>query len=308
MRLIALTTLALLLTADLSRAQPQFPGKTVRIVVPYPAGGGTDVLGRLLADQLARKWGQSVIVENSGGAAGNIGAAEVFRAAPDGHTLMVAAPGPIATNSFLYKDMPFDPKRWSAIALLTTGPYVLVLRKSFDGSTVRDFIARAKANPDRITAAVQLEMLAGIKTTQVPYRGLSPAINDLIAGHVDLMFDTPTTALPLHRDGKVRIIATGTPERLREASDIPTIAEAGVSGYRAITWYALVGPPNMATPLIARINRDVTEILSRADVVERVRAIQMEPSLRTPEQSAAFFADESELWGKVIKQANIPLQ
>lgn len=321
MRLIALTTLALLLTTDLSRAQPlQYPTKTVRIVVPYPAGGGTDVLGRLLADLLARKWGQSAIVENSGGAAGNIGAAEVFRAPPDGHTLMVAAPGPIATNSFLYKDMPFDSKRWSAIALLTTGPYVLVLRKSFDGSNVRDLVARAKANPDRITAAipgvgsiahlatVQLEMLAGIKTTQVPYRGLSPAINDLIAGHVDLMFDTPTTALPLHRDGKVKIIATGTPERLREAPDIPTIAEAGVSGYRAITWYALVGPPNMAAPLVARINSDVADILSRTDVVERVRAIQMEPSVRTPEQSAAFFAEEAELWSKVIKQANIPLQ
>ena len=321
MRLIALTTLALLLTADLSGAQPlQYPTRTVRVVVPYPAGGGTDVLGRLLADQLARKWEQSAIVENSGGAAGNIGAAEVFRAAPDGHTLMVASPGPIATNRFLYKDMPFDSKRWSAIALLTTGPYVLVLRKSFEGATVRDFIARAKANPDRITAAipgvgsiahlatVQLEMLAGIKTTQVPYRGLSPAINDLIAGHVDLMFDTPTTALPLHRDGKVKIIATGTPERLPEASEIPTIAEAGVAGYRAITWYALVGPPNMAAPLIARINRDVAEILNRADVVERVRAIQMEPSIRTPEQSAAFFVDEAELWGKVIRQANIPLQ
>jgi tripartite-type tricarboxylate transporter receptor subunit TctC len=320
MRLIALTILAVVLAANNSRAQLQFPGKTVRLVVPYPAGGGTDVLGRLLADQLARKWGQSVIVENSGGAAGNIGAAEVFRAAPDGHTLMVAAPGPIATNSFLYKDMPFDPKRWSAIALLTTGPYVLVLRKSFEGSNVSDLVAKAKASPDRITAAipgvgsiahlatVQLEMLAGIKTTLVPYRGLSPAINDLIAGHVDLMFDTPTTALPLHRDGKVKIIATGTPERLREASDIPTLAEAGVAGYRAITWYALVGPPNMAAPLVARINGDVAEILSRADVVERVRAIQMEPSVRTPEQSAAFFADESELWGKVIRQANIPLQ
>jgi len=321
MRLIALTTLALLVTADLSHAQPpQYPTRTVRIVVPYPAGGGTDVLGRLLADQLARKWGQSVIVENSGGAAGNIGAAEVFRAAADGHTLMIAAPGPIATNSFLYKDMPFDPKRWSAIALLTTGPYVLVLRKSFEGSTVRDLIARAKANPDKITVAtpgvgsiahlatVQLEMLAGIKLTQVPYRGLSVAINDIIAGHVDLMFDTPTTALPLHRDGKVKIIATGTAERVREFPDIPTIAESGVPGYRTITWYALVGPPDVPAPLIARINRDVAEILGRAEVAERVRAIQMEPAIRTPEQSAAFFAEETELWGKVIRQANIPLQ
>src|SRR5262245_8625541 len=320
MRLIALTTLALLVTADLSHAQPQYPTKTVRIVVPYPAVGGTDVLGRLLADKRARKWGQSVIVENSGGAAGNIGAAEVFRAAPDGHTLMVAAPGPIATNSFLYKDMPFDPKRWSAVALLTTGPYVLVLRRSFEGSTVRDLVAHAKANPDKITAAtpgvgsiahlatVQLEMLAGIKVTQVPYRGLSVAINDIIAGHVDLMFDTPTTALPLHRDGKVKIVATGTAERVREFPEIPTIAESGVPGYRTITWYALVGPPNLPAPLVARINRDVAEIFGRAEVAERVRAIQMEPAVRTPEQSAAFFAEEAELWGKVIRQANIPLQ
>jgi len=320
MRLIALTTLALLLTADASRAQPQYPVRTVRIVVPYPAGGGTDILGRLLADQLGRKWAQSVIVENIGGAAGNIGAAEVFRAAADGHTLMVAAPGPIATNSFLYKDMPFDPKRWSAIALLTTGPYVLVLRKSFQVSTVQDLIAQAKASPDKITAAtpgvgsvahlatVQLEMLAGIKTTQVPYRGLSPAINDIIAGHVDLMFDTPTTALALHRDGKVKIVATGTPERLRELPDIPTIAESGVPGYRAITWYALVGPPNMPAPLVERINRDVAEILGRAEVAERIRAIQMEPAVRAPAQSATFFAEEAELWGKVIRQANIPLQ
>ena len=128
------------------RAQAQFPSKTVRIVVPYPAGGGTDILGRFLADQLGRKWNQSVIVENIGGAAGNIGAADVFRAAPDGHTLLVTSPGPVATNSFLYKDMPYDPKRWTAIALLATGPYVLTMRKSFEGATVKDLIARAKAS------------------------------------------------------------------------------------------------------------------------------------------------------------------
>jgi tripartite-type tricarboxylate transporter receptor subunit TctC len=290
----------------------------VRIVVPYPAGGGTDILGRLIADQLSRKWGQSVVVENIGGAAGNIGAADVFRAAPDGHTLMVTSPGPVATNSFLYKDMSYDPKRWTAIALLATGPYVLVLRKSFEGSTVKDLIAQAKASPGKITAAtpgvgsvghlatVQLEMLADIKTVQVPYRGLSPAVNDIIAGHVDLMFDTPTTSLPLHREGKVKIIATGTPERVREFPEIPT--EAGVPGYRAVTWYAMVAPPSMAVQLARRINSDVAEILARAEVAERVRAIQMQPVIKTPVESAQFFADEAELWGKVIKQANIPMQ
>ena len=151
-------------------------------------------------------------------------------------------------------------------------------------------------------------MLAGIKTNQVPYRGLSPAVNDIIAGHVDLMFDTPTTSLPLHRDGKVKIIATGTPERVREFPEIPTIAESGVPGYRAVTWYAMVAPPGMAAALVERINRDVVELLARPDIVERVRAIQMEAVTRTSAESARFFAEEAELWGKVIKQANIPLQ
>src|SRR5262249_51634262 len=157
--------------------------------VPYPAGGGTDILGRLLADTLARKWGQSVIVENIGGGAGNIGAAGGFRAAPDGHTPMGTSPGAIAPHNLPFKDKPHDPKRWTAIALLATGPYVLTLRKSFEGSTVKDLVAYAKANPGKITAAhpgigsighlatVELEMLADIKTLQVPYRGLSPAVN-----------------------------------------------------------------------------------------------------------------------------------
>ena len=308
-----------LLAIGTSRAQDDFPSRAVRVVVPYPAGGGTDVLGRFVADQLSRKWRQPVTIENIGGAAGNIGGAAVARSAPDGYTLMVAAPGPIATNHFLYKDLPYDPTRLTPIALLTTGAYVLVLRRTFEGSTVKDLVAYAKANPGKVTAAtpgaggiahlgtVQLEMLAGIKTLVVPYRGLAPAVNDLIAGHVDLMFDTPTTSLPLHRDGKVKIIATGTPERVREFPEIPTIAET-LPGYRCVTWYALVGPPQMPAALADRINTDVNEILARPDIVERVRAFQMEPAPATRSETARFFAEESELWGKVISQANLPPQ
>ncbi len=305
------------LTCDrAAQAQQTFPNRAVRIVIPYPAGGGTDTIGRLLADQLSRKWGQPVVVENVGGAAGNVGAAQVFKAAPDGHTLMVASPGPIATNAFLYKDMPFDPARWTSIALLATGPYVLVLRKNFDGATVKDLIARAKAAPGKITAAtpgigsvghlatVQLEMLGGIKTTQVPYRGLSPAVNDIIAGHVDLMFDTPTTALPLHREGRVKIVATGTTERVDEFPDIPTIAET-LPGYRSVTWYAMTAPPGMSAELADRINRDVNDILGRKDVAERVRGIQMRPITWSRAAAATFFGEETQLWGRVIKQANI---
>jgi tripartite-type tricarboxylate transporter receptor subunit TctC len=318
--LIALATLLAAPPADNARAQEAYPSRVVRIVVPYPAGGGTDTLARLLADQLGRKWGQSAIVENVGGAAGNIGAAEVARAAPDGYTLLLASPGPIATNSFLYKDMGYDPARWVPIALLATGPYVLVLRTSFEGSTVKELIARAKANPGKITSAtpgigsvghlstVQLEMLAGIKTVQVPYRGLGQAINDIIAGHVDMMFDTPTTSLPLHRDGKVKIVAVGTSERVRELPEVPTVAEAGLPGYRAVTWYAMVAPPQTPAALADKINRDVVEILSHPEVAEKVRGIQMAPVTRTRAEAAKFFVEETELWGKVIKQANIPMQ
>ncbi len=317
--LMTLAVLAIVLPTH-AISQDTFPSRLVRIVVPYPAGGGTDTLARLIADQLGRKWGQSAIVENIGGAAGNIGAAEVARAAPDGYTLLLASPGPIATNGFLYKDMPYDPARWTPIALLATGPYVLVLRKSFEGATVKDLIARAKANPGKITAAtpgigsvghlstVQLEMLADIKTVHVPYRGLGPAINDIIAGHVDLMFDTPTTSVTLHRDGKLKIVAVGTTERLRELPDVPTVAESGVPGFRAVTWYAMVAPPQTPAVLADRINRDVVDILGRADFVEKAHGIQMEPVTKSRAEAAKFFAEETELWGKVIKQAGIPPQ
>jgi tripartite-type tricarboxylate transporter receptor subunit TctC len=316
---MALAVLGIALAAGTGRAQDAFPSRLVRIVVPYPPGGGTDTLARLLAEHLGRKWGQSAIVENIGGAAGNIGSAEVARAAPDGYTLLLASPGPIATNSFLYKEMPYDPARWVPIALLATGPYVLVLRKSFEGSTVKELIARAKANPGKITAAtpgvgsvgqlstVQLEMLADIRMVQVPYRGLGPAINDIIAGHVDLMFDTPVTAVGLHREGRLKIVGVGTSERLRELPEVPTIAET-LPGYRAVTWYAMVAPPQTPAALADRINRDLNEILGRPDFVEKARAIQMEPATKSRTEAAKFFAEETELWGKVIKAANIPPQ
>jgi tripartite-type tricarboxylate transporter receptor subunit TctC len=318
--LAALAALAAVLPTYESCAQEGYPTRLVRIVVPYPPGGGTDTLARLLADQLSRKWGQPTVVENIGGAAGNIGAAEVARAIPDGYTLLLTSPGPIATNSFLYKEMGYDPARWVPIALLATGPYVLVLRKTFEPSTVADLIARAKANPGKITSAtpgvgsvghlstVQLEMLAGIKTMQIPYRGLGHAINDIIAGHVDMMFDTPTTSLALHRDGKVKIVAVGTTQRVPELPEVPTVAESGLPGYRAVTWYAMVAPRQTPAAVADKINRDVVEVLARADVAEKARGIQMEPVTKSRAEAAQFFVDETELWGKVIKQANIPLQ
>ncbi len=151
-------------------------------------------------------------------------------------------------------------------------------------------------------------MLAGIRTVHVPYRGLGPATNDLVAGHVNMMFDTPTTALALHRDGKLKIVATGTSERVRDLPDIPTVAEAGVAGYRSMTWYAMVAPPQTPAALADQINRDVVDIFSRAEFAAKVRSIQMEPSLKDRTEAARFFAEEAQLWGRVIREANIPMQ
>jgi tripartite-type tricarboxylate transporter receptor subunit TctC len=312
--------LALAFPNHSARAADSFPSRMVKIVVPYPAGGGTDLLARVLADQLSRKWGQSVIVENVGGAGGNIGAGQVARAAPDGYTLLLASPGPISTNTFMYKEMPYDPAKWVPISLLATAPYVLVLRKSFDGTSVKDVIAQAKADPGKLTSAtpgvgsvgqlstVELEMLADINILQVPYKGLSPAVNDMIAGHIDMMFDMLATSLPLHQDNKVKIVAVGGTERVKDLPDVPTLAEAGVPGYRAVTFFGMVAPPQMPDALADKINRDVADALRAPGVVTKVHSLGMDPTPGTRAEAAKFFSDEMELWGKVIRKANLPMQ
>jgi tripartite-type tricarboxylate transporter receptor subunit TctC len=319
MRMIGLAIAALAalaLTSLESRAQDAYPSRVVRIVVPFPPGSGTDLLARLLSDQLARKWNASVITENVTGASGNLGAADVFRSAPDGHTLMICPPGPISTNKFLFKDMGYDASRWVAISWLTTVPYVLVTRRSFEGS-FNDLITLAKTG--KVTAAIPgpggtahlsaayLESVAGIKMVHIPYRGLGPAMNDIVAGHVDMMFDTLTTSLPLHRDGRIRMVAVASPARNAAVPDVPAVAET-YPGYRAITWFGLVAPPNTPLALAERINRDVAEVMRRPEVNAKLREMQMEPVGSTRAEAAQFFAEEAALWGKVINDANITIQ
>jgi tripartite-type tricarboxylate transporter receptor subunit TctC len=298
-------------------AQDAYPTRTVRFVVPFPAGSGTDVLSRLLADALTRKWGRTVISENVAGASGNVGALDVWRSAPDGHTLMLAPPGPIITNRFLFKEMHYDSTKWVPVSWLTTVPYVLTVRPSFKGD-LKELIAQAKAG--KITAALpgpgglahlsaaHLQAMAGVKMVYVPYKGLGTAINDIVAGHVDMMFDTITTSLPLHQQGRVRIIAVASPKRLAVLPDVPTVAESGYPTYRSITWFGLVAPPGTPLPLADRISKDVGEVVKSPQVVERLNTMLMEPVGSTREEAAAFFADEARLWGQIIKDANIALQ
>jgi tripartite-type tricarboxylate transporter receptor subunit TctC len=315
--LILAAGLAATLAAAPSQAQETYPSRTVRFVVPFPAGSGTDVLSRLLADQLSRKWGRSVISENVPGASGNIGALDVWRAAPDGHTLLLAPPGPISTNRFLFKEMNYDSTKWVPVSWLTTVPYVLTVRSSFKGD-LADLIAEAKAG--RITSALpgpggtahlsaaHLQSLAGVKMVYVPYKGLGPAMNDIVAGHVDMMFDTLTTSLPLHQQGRIRIIAVASPKRIALLPDVPTVAESGYPTYRSITWFGLVAPPGTPLAVADRISKDVGEVIRSQLVIDRLNTMQMEPVGSTRDEAATFFADEARYWGQIIKDANIALQ
>ena len=316
-QLALLAAFGVVVSGTPSRAQDTYPTRTVRFVVPFPAGSGTDVLSRLLADALTRKWGRTVISENVPGASGNIGAFDVWRSAPDGHTMLLAPPGPIATNRSLFKEMTYDSTKWVPVSWLTTVPYVLTVRSSFKGG-LKELIEQAKSG--KITSALpgpggtahlsaaHLQALAGVKMVYVPYKGLGTAMNDIVAGHVDMMFDTLTTSLPLHRQGRVRIIAVASPKRVAVLPDIPTVAESGYPSYRSITWFGLVAPPGTPLPLADRISKDVGEVVRSPQVVERLNTMQMEPVGGTREQAAAFFAEEARYWGKIIQDAKIALQ
>jgi tripartite-type tricarboxylate transporter receptor subunit TctC len=310
-------TLALAAAIGDATAQTSFPSRVVKLIVPYPPGGGTDLLARVLADELGRKWGQSVIVENVGGAGGNIGAEQVARATPDGYTLLLASPGPIATNQYMYKDMPYDPAKWVPIAVLATSPYVLVVSPHFDLGSVAQVIAAAKAKPDQLTAAtpgvgsvgqfatIEFEMLTNIKLLQVPYKGLGPAVSDILGGNVNMMFDMLATSLPLHEAGKEKIVAVGGTERVKALPDVPTLAEAGVVGYRAVTFFGIVAPPGTPDALADKINRDVVACLNDPDFIEKTKALGMDLAPGSRGEAAKFFAAERQLWGKVAKEAGV---
>lgn len=299
-------------------AQDGYPNRRVTIVVPSPAGSTTDAVARVVAEQLQQKWGQTVIVENNSRGL-NAGAEQAARATPDGYTLLVSPPLPLSVAHLLYRDIGYQPSQFVPIALLTKIPNVLAVRNNLPAKDVKELVAFAKANPEKLTYAsqgagstahlsgAQLEVRGGIKMTHVPYRGSAPALNDLIAGHIDLFFDTLTTSVPLYRSDKIRIMAVASPERVESVKELPTIAESGFPGFRSITWFAMVGPPKLPVELAARINRDVVEILKKPDVDKRLRELRLDPMIGSPADAAAFFADETALWGRVIKEAKVTI-
>jgi tripartite-type tricarboxylate transporter receptor subunit TctC len=302
------------------RYQDPYPARTVRVVVPSAPGSTTDTLARIVADRLAGKWGKSVIVENVAGGAMNAGAANVARAAPDGGTLMVAPPAPLTFNDLLFRDLGYRPQLFVPITLLAKIPNILVVRNDLPAATLAELIAYAKANPGRLSyasqgvgstahlSASQLEAQAGIKMVHVPYRGAQPALTDVMAGNVDLFFDTPTTSVPLYRNKMIRILAVADLKRTPALPEVPTFSEAGLPGFRSITWFGLVAPPNTPAALAERINHDAVDVLARPDVSDKLHALSLDPGATTRPDTARFFAEETALWSQVIKQANIAPQ
>jgi tripartite-type tricarboxylate transporter receptor subunit TctC len=301
-------------------AAQDYPNRLVKFIVPSLAGSTTDFMARLIGDQLSQKWGKPVVVENIAGGATNIGADAVFRAAPDGYTLMVTPPAPVTYQHLLFPNLPYEPAKFVPITMLVKIPTALDVRNDFPAKTVAEFIAYAKANPGKITyasqgagttahlTAIQFEMMVGVKMVHVPYRGLQPALNDVVAGHVDALFDLLSTSIPLYRAGKFRMLGVANSERSSAVPEVPTIGEAGVPGFRSTAWFAVVGPPALPAVLVDKINRDVREIMQRPDIDEKLKVLRLESVTGSPAHAAKFFAEETELWGEVIKEGRVTPQ
>src|SRR5262245_55278389 len=248
-------------------AHESFPAHTVKFIVPGVSGSTTDIIARLMADQLTQKWGKPVVVENGGGSL--VGTTSAFRSPPDGYTLLVSPPAPITFNDLLYRDLAYNPREFVPVSLLARVPNALVVKNDLPVTNVKELIAYAKANPGKLSygsqgagstaylSAVQLEMLGGVKMVHVPYRGAMPALNDVIAGQIDMFFDTLTTSIPMYRSAKVKILAVGSAERSPAIPEVPTIAESGFPRFRSVTWFAIVAPPGTPFALVEKINRDV---------------------------------------------------
>jgi tripartite-type tricarboxylate transporter receptor subunit TctC len=292
----------------------------VKIVIPSAPGSTTDTLARIVADQLGRKWGKAAIVENVPGGAMNIGAASVARAQPDGYTLLIAPPSPLSFNHLIYRDPGYDPTKFVPITMLAKIPNVLVVRKDLPVATLQELVALGKANPGKLTYAsqgvgstahlsgAQLEVRAGIKMVHVPYRGAQPALTDVIAGHVDMFFDTLATSVPLYREGKVKLLGIADLQRASAAPEVPTLSEAGLPGFKSITWFGLVAPPGTPFAVAEKINRDTVDVLNRQEVVDVLRKISLEAGAMSPAETTTFFTEEAALWTNVIKEAGIAPQ
>jgi tripartite-type tricarboxylate transporter receptor subunit TctC len=298
-----------------------YPSRTVKIVVPFPAGGSNDIIARILAQKLSERSGQQFIVENRGGAGGNIGAEAVASSDPDGYTLLLTAPGPLTANASLYKNLPFDPaKAFAPLVLIANVPIVLMVHPSVEAKSVKDLIALAKAKPGTINfgssgngstnhlAGELLKSMAGINIVHVPYKGAAPAMNDLVAGHIPMLFDNMPAVLPQVQSKRVNAIAVAGAKRANAMPDVPTVAESGVPGFEASAWFGLVAPAKTPPAVLKKLEDDVTAVLKMPDVQKRFTELGAEPGTVSGAAFGKFLADETEKWAKVIRESGAKVQ
>jgi tripartite-type tricarboxylate transporter receptor subunit TctC len=294
-------------------AAEDYPSHPVRIVVPFPAGGSNDIVARILAQKLSEKTGQQFFVENRAGAGGNIGA-EVVANAADGYTLLVTAPPPLTTNVALYKSLPFDPATaFAPVALLATVPIVLMVHPSLPAKNVEGLVALAKAKPGTLNfgssgigstnhlAGELLKHMTGIDIVHVPYKGAAPAMNDLIAGHIPMMFDNMPAVLPQVQGGSVRAIAVAGAVRAAALPDVPTVSEQGVPGFEAFAWFGLVAPAKTSAAVLEKLQGDVVSILAMADMKARLTELGAEPGTVSGAAFGKFLSDDTAKWSELIR-------
>ena len=312
----AATGAALLPASRFALAQDKWPTKTIRFVIPFPAGGTTDIIGRIVAAELHKAWGESVIADNRAGAGGNIGAEAVARAAPDGYTMLVCTVGTHAINESLYSKLNFEPRKdFAPVTLFAMVPNVVVVHPSVKAESIQELIALLKANPGKINyassgngtsihlSAELFKTMTGTEMTHIPYRGSAPAVTDLLAGTVSVMFDNLPSAMPHIKAGKLRALAVTSAKRSPSLSDVPTVAEAGVPGYEASSWFGLVAPADTPKSIIDKTQQAVAEALKQPEVREKLSAQGAEPVGNTPEEFARFIEAETEKWGKVVRDS-----
>lgn len=325
MKTIAKPMARLLLAASVGLGVPLgshaqiYPARPIKIIVPSAAGATTDALARLVADKLQGKWGQPAIVEDHGGAGGNIGAEEVAKSAPDGYTLLLSYPAPLVVNKALYKTLGYDPDSFVPVSLIATVPLVLAVGPKVEAQSVQQLIAFAKAHPNELNFASQgygtsahlagelFKSMAGIELVHVPYKGSAPALTDLLGGRIDMMFIELSTVLSQIKAGKLRALAVGSAKRNPFLPDVPALAEV-LPGYQASTWFGIVAPPGTAHDIAAKLATAVAAALGAPETVQRLAAMSATAAAGTPAEFADFLRDERRRWGGVIRAAGVPEQ
>ena len=312
-RLVSIAVLSLLALTAPATAE-SYPDRVVRIVNPYPPGGSVDVMARILAQKLSDNLGQQFIVENRSGGGGNTGSDYVAKADPDGYTLLFTAPGPLTVNQTLYTKLAFDPaKDFAPIALFATAPIVLIVNPAVPANNVQELIALAKKEPGKINFASAgngttnhlsgelFKSMAQIDIVHVPYRGAGPAMNDLVGGHVQMFFDLMPVVLPQIAAGKVRALANAGIRRPAALPNVPTVAEQGLAGFDASSWYGLVAPAKTPEPVLAKLREEVAKALKAPDMVARIHELGSEPGTVSGKDFGAFLAAETRKWADVIR-------